>query len=142
MKYDRYAELIAPCGMNCSICSGYLSFVHNSPINKCRGCRARNKQCAFLKKQCRDGKKLLKGTVAFCYECNCYPCDRLTRLDARYRKDFNMSMIDNLDMIRTNGVEKFIKSQMKKYRCARCGGVTSVHNKKCFRCDVVKGWRE
>jgi|WetSurMetagenome_2_1015567.scaffolds.fasta_scaffold00027_59 hypothetical protein len=135
-------DLVAPCGIPCAICSGYLSFVSNSPINKCRGCRARNKQCAWLKKNCKDNRKLLKGDIEFCYECDSYPCDRLQRLDARYRRDFGMSMIDNLDFIRNKGVEAFIENQCRKYRCEKCGGLRSVHNGKCFACEKVRGWRE
>lgn len=46
-------ELIAPCGMNCGICSSYLAYKNNmygKGFTNCTGCRARNKQCAFLKK--------------------------------------------------------------------------------------------
>jgi hypothetical protein len=132
-------DLIAPCGMNCAICSAYLSFVNNSPFVKCKGCRPRNKQCAFLKKKCRDGRKLLTGAVTFCYECRCYPCDRLERLDKRYRAQYRMSMIENLDRIKRKGLAAFIRSQYRKYRCPKCRGLRSVHSGKCFKCDTVKG---
>jgi hypothetical protein len=32
-------ELIAPCGMNCAVCSRYLSYVNNVKPSQCAGCR-------------------------------------------------------------------------------------------------------
>ena len=102
--------LIAPCGMNCSICSGYLA-LKNDVKSKgvrmpyCAGCRPRNKQCAFLKKRC---EALLNGQVKYCFECNRYPCERLRHIDKRYfLSRFRMSMIENLEYIKEHGMEKF-----------------------------------
>ena len=130
-------SLIAPCGMNCAVCSAYLSFKNNSKLHKCTGCRPRNKQCAFLKKKCNDNLKLLKGEVSFCYECNGYPCERLIHLDERYRNKYGMSMIDNLGYIKKHGLETFIKKQIHKYRCDKCGELKSTHNNKCFKCERI-----
>ena len=141
MKNKIDPVLIAPCGMNCAICSGYLSYSNNLKISKCIGCRPRNKQCAYIKKQCKNGPELLKGEIDFCYRCPLFPCDRLVKLDKRYRTDYGMSMIENLKFIKKNGIEKFIQSQYRKYRCKKCGGLKSVHNNKCFKCEMVTSWR-
>ena len=142
MNCDISPDLIAPCGMNCAVCSAYLSFINDAPFTKCKGCRPRNKQCAFIKKTCKDNRKLLKGKISFCYECNCFPCERLEKLDRRYRENYGMSMIENLNCIRQNGMDAFIKSQYKKYRCPKCGGLKSTHNKKGLKCDKVTGLKE
>jgi hypothetical protein len=137
-------ELIAPCGMNCAICSAYLAYKNKIPRTRgkfthCAGCRPRNKQCAFLKKRCEDGLKLLHGKVEFCHQCNRFPCKCLSRLDARYRTQYGMSMIANLISIRENGIEAFVQQQYEQYRCERCGGLRSIHAKgKCFACDTVR----
>lgn len=34
-------ELIAPCGMNCALCSRYLAFVNKLKRSQCIGCRIR-----------------------------------------------------------------------------------------------------
>jgi hypothetical protein len=75
-------ELIAPCGMNCAVCSGYLALKHDVKskgirMPYCQGCRPRDKKCAFLKKRC---ELLLDNKVRFCYECNDFPCERLRRI--------------------------------------------------------------
>ncbi|MBU4450723.1 MAG: DUF3795 domain-containing protein [Actinobacteria bacterium] len=137
-------ELIAPCGMNCGICSNYLAYKNNisgKGFPNCIGCRARNKQCAFLKKRCIDDLKLLKGEIEFCFECNYYPCEILTVLDKRYRERFGMSMIDNLNEIKSKGINYFIENQEKKYRCKKCGNLISVHSNKCFACDKIISWK-
>ena len=129
-------ELIAPCGMNCGICSGYLALKHDVKAKGvrmpyCSGCRPRNKQCAFIKKRCT---LVSTGKVKYCYECNDFPCEKLEHLDKRYRADFRMSMIDNLKSIQENGMETFIETEKKKWECPVCGGVICCHNGLCFSC--------
>ncbi len=139
---DR-VELLAPCGMDCAVCSGYLAFAHGIPrkrgaITHCAGCRARNKQCAWLKGNCA---KLRNNRIRFCFECVDFPCARLAHLDARYRRDYGMSLIENLELIRDAGVQALIDRQQKRFGCARCGQLRSVHNRKCFACETVRSWK-
>ena len=96
--------MIAPCGMNCSICVRYLAQENvmkekGMKIPYCLGCRKKNK-CAFQKK-C---PLLNKNKIDYCYECPDFPCERLKHLDQRYRKHFRMSMIDNLKYIKKEGI--------------------------------------
>lgn len=131
-------ELIAPCGMNCAICSRYLAYVNNLKRCQCIGCRPTNKNCgAILKNKCIGIKNISKGNILFCFECSQYPCKQLNHLDERYRKNYGMSMIDNLEFISKNGITNFIKNQYKKYACSKCGNLISIHNKKCFKCDKI-----
>jgi Protein of unknown function (DUF3795) len=136
--------LIAPCGMDCSVCSNYLAFLNATPkkrgsIHHCAGCRLRNKPCAFLKGHC---DLLRQHKVEFCFQCRRYPCQRLRRLDQRYRRTYGMSPIQNLEEIRVRGIAVFMRAQQRRYGCARCGGKTSVHNQKCFACDKIISWKE
>jgi len=129
--------------MDCSLCSAYLAFLNSIPkkrgrISHCAGCRLRNKQCAFLKGHC---ERLKKGEVEFCFQCSIYPCERLGRLDQRYRRNFGMSLIQNLEDIRALGVAGFMREQQERYGCPTCGGRISVHNKKCFHCERIVSWK-
>ena len=97
--------------MNCAICSGFLAYQNDVKskgirIPYCTGCRPRDKKCAFLKKRC---ELLLDGIVKYCYECGSFPCERLEHLDKRYRTNFRMRMIDNLEYIKKNGINQFLK---------------------------------
>ena len=131
-------SLVAPCGMNCNICAAYLAVTHDVKskgirMMYCVGCRPRNKACAFLKKKC---DLLRKDEVRYCFECKDFPCEPLSAIDARYRKQFRMSEIENLQRIRDEGIEAFLMAEEEKWRCPNCGGVISCHNGICFDCSL------
>jgi hypothetical protein len=133
-------ELIAPCGMNCAVCSSFLAFTNNLRtkglrLPYCTGCRQRGKICAFLKKRCTP---LLQGKIKFCYECVNFPCDRLKHLDKRYRSLFRMSMIENAQLIQMRGFSAFLTHEEQKWRCPQCGDVICCHNGLCYNCQVDK----
>ena len=133
-------ELIAPCGMNCGICSGYLASKYDIKgkgikMPYCIGCRQRNKKCAFLKKLC---DLLIEGRVQYCYECDDFPCLRLQSIDKRYRTNYRMSMIDNLKYIKENSIIKFLEKETDKWKCPRCGAEICCHNGICFNCGLDK----
>ncbi len=132
-------ELIAPCGMNCSLCVSYI--FNKNDLNKkgfhkkyCPGCIPRGKNCTFsLSNHCeliRDGK------IRFCYECNNFPCDGLKRLDKRYSAKYNMSMIDNLNYIKEKGMDKFLLKDTDKWECNICGDLKCCHNGLCLNCNI------
>lgn len=130
--------MIAPCGMNCSICARHLALknvIKNKGVNipYCLGCR-RKKKCAFQKK-C---PLLLKNKINYCFECEDFPCENLQRLDKRYLTHYKMSMIDNLKYIKDNGIEKFLEKEQEKWQCDKCSGLISCHNGLCFQCDLNK----
>lgn len=131
-------ELIAPCGMNCSICRGYLALKNDVKekgvrMSYCAGCRPRNKMCAFIKKKCT---LLQNDEIIYCYECAKFPCESLMRLDKRYRSSYRMSMIENLKFIKDEGVSKFLKKEKEKWQCKKCGELTCCHNGICFNCEL------
>jgi uncharacterized protein DUF3795 len=131
-------ELIAPCGMNCSVCSRYLARKYDVrskgvKMSYCAGCRPRDRKCALLKKRC---DLLLNHSVRFCYECGTFPCRNLERIDARYQKDYRTSFIENLTFIKRHSLSAFIERENVKWRCPQCDGVLCCHNGVCFNCGV------
>jgi len=48
-----------------------------------------------------------------------------------------MSVKDNLENINNSGVSKFIEKQYREYHCSKCGGLISIHNRKCFKCETI-----
>lgn len=132
-------ELIAPCGMNCGICKRYLAYSRGVPEERgkvihCQGCLPSNKNC-YVKRGC---KKLAKKEIKFCFECDNMPCENLSRLERRYREQYNMSMVENLQELKDKGMEKFLENQESKYKCSRCGDIISVHDRKCLTCGHVE----
>jgi hypothetical protein len=116
-------ELIAPCGMDCGLCFNYLR-----AENKCPGCFSGRKvsgaciKCGIKLSQKRKG--------AYCYECDEYPCERLQRLDKRYKEKYGMSEIENLNTINEKGIDFLIKREEKKW--ANSEGTFCVHDKKRY----------
>jgi hypothetical protein len=133
-------ELIAPCGMNCAVCSRYLAFRNDLKSKKinhsyCTGCRLQNMICSCIKKKC---DLIFNGTIRFCFECDDFPCKSINHLDVRYKKHYRMSEIENLKFIKEYGVNKFIKQQVKKWKCEKCGELICCHNGICYNCEADK----
>lgn len=131
-------DLIAPCGMNCSLCVAYQ--FNKFDFNKkgfhkkyCPGCISRNKNCLFMAHNC---DLIGKGQVRFCSECKNFPCRYLKALDKRYRTKYNMSMIDNLEYISQHGIDEFMIKEEKKWKCKECGNLKCCHNGLCLPCEI------
>jgi hypothetical protein len=125
--------LIAPCGMNCGLCLAYLR-----DKNRCEGCRSystnKPKYCArCLILNC---ELLAQSDSKFCYECQKFPCPRLKQLDKRYRTKYRMSMIENLNTIQASGLEYFLDTENKRWKCPTCGSTICVHRKFCLTCKT------
>jgi len=134
MKKPFESKLIAPCGMNCGICMAYLR-----KKNKCPCCREIdiNKSVTRAKCKIKNCEIFQKDKSKFCFECNNYPCARIKHLDKRYRTKYEMSMIENLNLIKEKGIGKFIEKEMKRWKCPVCGEMICVHNKQCYNCGKV-----
>ncbi len=117
--------LIAPCGMDCALCSACLR-----KKNRCGGCSAPDRLCTIT------------CTIAACervkdryrHTCGAFPCRRLNQLDKRYRTKYQMSMPDNLAAIRKDGIRAFVKSERERWTCTGCGGTIDVHHGRCAAC--------
>lgn len=128
-------QLIAPCGMNCGICLAYLRD-KNVCFGGCQGDdKYKSKSCA----QCiiRNCSLLKLTDSGFCFDCPKYPCLRLKQLDKRYRTKYSMSMLENLEYIKNNGLEKFTRKENERWKCIHCGGTICVHRGYCFDCAKI-----
>lgn len=134
MTLLRENHLIAPCGMNCALCIGHLR-----AKNKCAGCNTNSSckpnycvNCIIV--HCAERAETESG---FCYECHSFPCKRMKTLDTRYRKNYGMSMIENLGTIQSVGLENFIALEVERWKCSKCGSLFCVHRDKCLTCGEV-----
>jgi hypothetical protein len=122
-------ELIAPCGMNCSICMAYLR-----EKNKCPGCRDLSTYKPITRIRCKI-KTCNKLKTKFCFDCEDFPCKNLNNLDKRYRTKYHMSMIANLKSIKERGIHRFLKNEKTRWACPKCGGAICVHKGYCLSCN-------
>lgn len=130
------SDLIAPCGMNCRLCSGFIR-----KVKPCPGCRssADNKPAYCTSCAIVHCAKRLSNQWSDCSACD-VPCRRLKTLDKRYRTKYHMSMLENLAMIRDEGMDRFLDEQQRRFRCPVCGGTPSVHRTKCPVCQHELTW--
>lgn len=131
-------QLIAPCGMNCGLCISYLAMKmdinqHGFKKTYCPGCQQRGQHCTFLKKHC---DLMGQGLIRFCHECGDYPCKRLKALDKRYRTKYHMSMLENLNLLKEQGMEALLEKETATWTCPECGGTICCHNGLCLRCGL------
>ena len=129
------AKMIAPCGMNCALCSGFLR-----EKNICSGCRIKdpNKPNYCLNCYIVNCETINKDGKKYCFSCTDFPCKRMKDLDKRYRTKYGMSMIENLKFIKEHGIRKFIANEKERWECKNCGAVTCVHKDNCIFC--VQKW--
>jgi ribosomal protein S27AE len=123
-------ELVAPCGMNCNLCSWVLD--PSKP--GCVGCRPRGRGCIHKKGLC---KKLAEQKIDFCYRCENFPCGSLLLIEDRYNRAHNYSFIENLKYIKKCGMPAFLLREAKRYTCKKCGKFLTIHNDKCPHCGVI-----
>jgi len=130
MKTGTRRSEIAPCGMNCRLCMGYVR-----AKNQCDGCLTPDTRCS---RSC---------TLRFCTErsgkycdhsCSSFPCRRLKNLDKRYREKYGMSMIENLLQIEQIGIRQFVRNENIRWACTVCGELICVHRPKCLNCGTTR----
>jgi hypothetical protein len=132
-------NLIAPCGMNCRLCLGYIR-----DKNTCPGCRMIDKQDSVkseYRNRCRirNCEQIANVKIKYCSDsCGRFPCARLKQLDKRYRTKYGMSMIDNLKMINELGARRFIQNEKEKWLCPECGEMICVHRPVCLTCGYER----
>ena len=127
MKKTIPVELIAPCGMNCNLCLGYLR-----EKNKCPGCNSiDNKNSYHVSCMIRNCQILQQNNWKYCSsKCDKFPCTRLKNLDKRYRTKYGMSMIENLNHIDEQGIEEFLRQEEKRW--IKEDKIFCVHRKMYF----------
>jgi hypothetical protein len=127
-------NLIAPCGMNCAICMNYLR-----ERNQCPGCRGPDKDKRVTRIRCKikTCEVFNDKNTEFCFDCGNYPCEKLLHLDNRYKNKYNMSMIENLEFIKTSGIKNFLDNEQIRWTCDECGGTVCVHKGRCYSCGKI-----
>jgi hypothetical protein len=127
-------DLVAPCGMNCAICLGYIR-----EKNRCLGCRKVDEGRSSSRVRCtiRNCPVLREQKMKHCSDaCDTYPCRRLRSLDKRYRTRYGMSMIENLENIKRSGVREFVRNEKTRWECGKCGRTICVHRDSCLGCGT------
>lgn len=126
-------QMFAPCGMNCMVC--YKHCYTKKTRQPCSGCMGTDagkpKHCRSCKiKDCVQQKEL-----TYCYECSDFPCKLIKNLEKSYNKRYSESFVENSRIVKENDIAFLMTAHRKKYRCTKCGGVISLHDKVCSDCQ-------
>ena len=130
--------LVARCGINCAVCSAYLSYKNDlkkkgMQRKVCSGCRPESYECNMMRKECGH-----QGRYEYCYECEEFPCKGIKRLDKRYSTKYHLSPVENLEHIRDKGMASFLEREEEKWRCPDCGETICCHNGLCYNCQLER----
>lgn len=120
MATDERFDLVAPCGTNCSVCGAYL--VKDDPAlgerirqsvgwngSPCPGCRPSGGRCQWIDGQCSLYACVERKKVAYCFECDEFPCAKLNpAVDRANVYPHNLKLM-NLCCIERHGVAELLR---------------------------------
>ncbi|HVQ00911.1 MAG TPA: DUF3795 domain-containing protein [Candidatus Thermoplasmatota archaeon] len=121
--------LLAPCGINCGVCIAYLR-----KKNTCPGCRMDFAEKPVTRFRCYIKNCCKSKNVRYCFACPTFPCQKIKQMDKRYRTKYKMSIIENLEHMKKNGVRAYLKNEIARWSCPSCGGIICVHKGYCLSC--------
>lgn len=129
-------NLIAPCGLNCSLCRAFLR-----EKNHCPGCNSPEPGKPKYWETCRikHCAELEKIKAKYCFKCGSFPCARLKQLDKRYRSKYGLSLMANLESIQELGIREFTRREKTRWTCPDCGAIICVHKQECQHCGCSRG---
>ncbi len=136
------ADMIAPCGLDCSICRHALE-----DEKPCPGCLGPDgDKMEFCVSGCGivTCEKRRKNGYRFCYQCPDFPCADVKERESRYAVKYRLreSPLRNLRMIRELGMDAFLEKEKALWTCSHCGCPVSVQTGRCSGCGRLYAKKE
>ena len=100
-EFIRENQLLSLCGLNCGLCPMFLG-------HYCGGCGNGNQSCKIAACSLRHGR------VAYCYECECYPCENYWQIDEFDSFITHKRRKADLEKAKSGGVEAYNREQTEK----------------------------
>jgi len=122
-------QLFAPCGIDCMVC-----YKHCLSKKPCPGCLAGDDGKPGHCRSCRIKTCATEKGVTYCFACADFPCKFIKNLDKSYNQRYDESLVANSRLAQEQGITQVLEFHRAKYRCSRCGGVVSMHDKVCNEC--------
>jgi hypothetical protein len=121
------------CGLYCGACPIMLITKAGTGTERCYGCKSEQPTgyCAMCGiKVCASRKG-----YAFCDECaDLNTCELLQKFVDDPKWPYQRNVLKNMDMIRSDGLTKWLEGQEKRWRCANCGAPHSWWDATCPQC--------
>jgi hypothetical protein len=121
MKTEEQKNLVAPCGIDCSLCELYTCkddqqlYAHllsrGMPQGKlpCAGCRDIKGKCPVIGGVCATYACVTEKKVEFCFDCLEFPCSKLNPAADRADVLPHNLKVFNLCTIQRKGLDSFIE---------------------------------
>ncbi len=139
------ANLAAVCGAYCGACPVYRAWAEQDRPRLealaaslrvtpdrlvCTGCRSPAAFC--FGGECEVKTCAQHRGVAFCTECEDYPCNRIRR--SRIGEAYRTLLSQDAGRLHEAGVSAWLREQDAKWRCPSCGAPTAAGSDACTRC--------
>jgi hypothetical protein len=150
---EKAADLVGICGIYCGTCPKYLaprdrdtaylkktSKESGLPLEeiRCGGCLSANvypscRDCRHGFRRCAEEHK-----VTWCFQCRDFPCPRLRSflpIHVVNGVSHHARLIEELEYLKTAGIEKWVEKQDQSGRCLQCGKVLYWYTRECPACQ-------
>jgi hypothetical protein len=130
------------CGLYCGACPALLGTKAGTEANPCYGCKSecvRAGHCVTCDiKMCARQRG-----YSFCDECQeLSHCEKMQTFMADEKWPYHAAVIKNFELIRLQGIDKWLEGQEKRWQCANCGTSQSWWDETCQQCgQAVENYR-
>lgn len=135
----------AVCGLFCPACTVYIGTTEEpqrleaiakrfgQPIEawQCQGCRS-GKRSYFCENLCTMAGCAAQKGLAFCGECDEYPCEDLKKFQAE--RPHRLELWESQERIAEVGYSQWFEEQMAHYSCPDCRTINSAYDLACRAC--------
>lgn len=129
----RKGKLVAACGIFCGSCPVMLAddgADKGKKGSKCTGCANKKANQCVISKCCK------KNNVEVCSLCKKYPCAEIKSFHAN-GKPYKIMAAHNLDVIKEQGLAKWLEAQDSRWRCTKCSKPVAWDAKACKKCGTA-----
>ena len=123
------------CGMYCGACPVVLETKAERATEdkQCYGCKSAKPAgyCATCgMKACAQRKG-----YEFCYQCDeLNVCELMQKFASDKNFPYGQCALKNMEMIREEGLPKWLEKQGRRWRCENCGTLQSWYHETCPQC--------
>lgn len=125
--------LDAYCGLYCGACPNMLVARTEMGSNPCYGCKSEQPTgyCATCElRSCAKSKG-----YEYCYQCDhSSTCIQLQKFKSEALLPTRQNVLKNMEIIKIEGKEKWLKVQDKRWRCENCDAPFTWFDETCPQC--------
>lgn len=121
------------CGLYCGACPVMLNTKEGMATERCYGCKSEQPTgyCAT----CGIKRCAAQKGFEFCNECpESNTCEQMRKFVEDTKWLYQQGVLKNMEMIRRDGLAKWLARQEKRWRCANCGASHSWWDETCPQC--------